>query len=150
MPSSKSKTHSRAFTIRIEQPVESVEVDVRSYLRDVGVIDSTNASWEWSRSVQSFGCSNEKCTSKGQAKFESVCFESSDRFCSTKCLMECWCKMKEQQTFRKAPTNLNKDELYNALNGEPSHLQSNSSDTDWETVAYSKEYHPQMKMSAIS
>ena len=51
-------------------------------------------------------------------------------------------KMKEQQTFRKAPTNLDKDELYNALNGEPSHLQSNASDTEWETVAYSKEYTP--------
>ena len=146
VPSSKGKTHSRAFTVRIEQPVESVQIDTRSYLRDVGVIDETNATWEWSRSVQSFGCSNENCTSKSQgkqAKYESICFEVPKRFCSTKCLKECWTKMKEQQTFRKNSTNLqNKDEVYNALNGEPGYMKDQTSDTEWEVVAYTKDHTP--------
>jgi CCR4-NOT transcription complex subunit 6 len=145
IPSSKGKTNSRAFTLRIEQPVESVELDARSYLRDVGVIDETNATWEWSRSVESFGCSNEKCTSKAQgkqARYESVCFESSERFCSTKCLKECWAKMKERSPYRKANLNISKDEIYNALNGEPDHLKNYRSDTTWETVAYTKDHVP--------
>ena len=51
--------------------------------------------------------------------------------------------MKEQQTFRKNSTNLqNKDEVYNALNGEPGYMKDQTSDTEWEVVAYTKDHTP--------
>merc|ERR1711871_457961 len=139
----------RTFTVRIEQPVQSVDLEARAYIRDEGAVDSNNASWQWSRTTELYMCSNESCPNADEAKeakFEFVCFEKRARFCCMACLKQGWSKHKAINKFveTKLPKNDEKGQIAmieDTLNGFGPNAIKEVGKT-FENVAFTREYQP--------
>jgi CCR4-NOT transcription complex subunit 6 len=137
------------FNLRVDQPVQNVELGISAYVRDQGALDANNASWQWYRSLETYVCSNEGCKSKDekrQALFEYVCFENKARFCSTQCLKESWGKQKAINQFRKSVLVDGDPKTQNAadedvLNGGAPYV-TETEEKKFEFVSSTREYLP--------
>lgn len=147
--SSRPTPAASGFNLRVDQPVQNVELGTSAYIRDQGALDGNNASWRWYRSVETYVCSNEGCKSKDEkreALFEYVCFQNKARFCSTQCLKESWAKQKAINQFCK-PVLVDGDPKTqdaaneDLLNGASPHVME-AQEKKFEFVGSVREYLP--------